>query len=164
MQTQQTVHPDLLSNLDYHLVRAETGKRFLNYVIDLFLFYILVTGVYIVINLTSASGLNALEDDSIDNPLIDRLFFIICYAVYMFIIEAVFKGKSLGKLITRTRAVNLDGSNISVSTALARGFSRAVPFCVFSAFGTPCNPWQDRWTDTMVIDEKHSHLLDPVAA
>ena len=76
----------------------------------------------------------------------------------MSIVETLLKGKSIGKFITGTRAVNFDGSRISSGTAFTRGFSRAVPFCAFSAFGTPCNPWQDRWSDTMVIDEKKSSV------
>ena len=52
--------------------------------------------------------------------------------------EAILNRKSLGKLVTQTRAVILDGSQISASTAISRGFSRAVPFCALSALGTPC--------------------------
>jgi uncharacterized RDD family membrane protein YckC len=72
----------------------------------------------------------------------------------MSIVEAIFKGRSIGKFITRTKAVNLDGSQLTTTAAFARGFSRAVPFCVFSALGNPCNPWQDRWTNTMVVDKQ----------
>ena len=93
-------------------------------------------------------------DDSPGFGLADRIVSIFLYGVYMGIVEGLFKGKSLGKLITKTRAVNYDGSKISWSKAFGRGFSKAVPFCVFSALGSPCNPWQDRWTSTMVIDEK----------
>lgn len=74
----------------------------------------------------------------------------------MSILEVVLKGKCPGKIVTGTRALNLDGSNISIGTAFGRGFTRIVPFCALSAFGNPCNPWQDRWTNTMVIDEKKS--------
>ena len=75
----------------------------------------------------------------------------------MFLVEALFKGKSLGKLITGTRAVNEDGSNLSAKTALLRGLSRAVPFNAFSALGTPSYPWHDKWTNSYVIDEKESN-------
>ena len=78
----------------------------------------------------------------------------------MFAQETLFKGKSFGKLITGTRAVNLDGSLITVRTAMLRALSRAVPFDVFSALGTTCNPWHDKWTDTMVMDEKRSTNLN----
>jgi uncharacterized RDD family membrane protein YckC len=149
-------HPtqDILSPEDYH-TRTEAGKRFLNYIIDVLAFYALFFVIGIFLALASPSFAETMaETDSDDYALLDRLFTLVLYAVYMSAVEAIFKGKSLGKLITKTRAVNLDGSRITPGTAFARGFSRAVPFCVFSAFGSPCNPWQDKWTKTMVIDEK----------
>lgn len=137
---------------------ASQGKRFANYIIDLVLFYILVFGIAIVVALVSPDLINNIADESPGLDLIDRLLSLILYGFYMSVVESVFKGKSLGKLITGTRAVNLDGSRISIGTAFGRGFSRAVPFCAFSALGTPCNPWQDRWTNTVVIDEKKSTI------
>lgn len=154
MQTEQTAGVDILET---ELVRASTGQRLANYIIDVVLFYVLALGAGVVIALVSPSTIDSMSDDSLSFNLMDRLISLIMYAVYMGIVEALFKGKSLGKLITGTKAVNMDGSKISAGTAFARGFSRAVPFCVFSAFGTPCNPWQDRWTNTMVIDEKASY-------
>ncbi len=155
MQSQETTS-DLLNNFDNHIIRAESGKRLLNYIIDLAFFYMLAIGIGIFIAIASPSSVESLTDES--NPIGDRLFGLVLYGVYMSIVEALFKGKSLGKLITRTRAVNMDGSSITVGTAIARGFSRAVPFCAFSALGSPCNPWQDKWTDTLVIDERLSEI------
>ena len=71
---------------------------------------------------------------------------LILYGLYMFIVEAMFKGKTLGKLITGTRAVNEDGSNLSAKTAFFTGLSRVVPFEAFSALGTPSYPSHDKWT------------------
>ncbi len=154
MQTEEQV-PDLLTTFDNHVVRADTGKRFANYIIDLIVFYLLAFTLAIVIGLLSPDTLNGIaEDDTVD--LGGRLLILVFYGLYMGLVEAIFKGKSLGKLITRTRAVNLDGSPISISTAFMRGLCRAVPFCAFSALGSPCNPWQDKWTDTVMMDERHS--------
>jgi uncharacterized RDD family membrane protein YckC len=136
-------------------VRAETGKRFANYIIDVIVFYILMFVLGMVLAVIDPSTLDIFADES-GFGLLGRLLSLIFYGFYMSIVEALFKGKSLGKIITGTRAVNLDGTTISAGTAFGRGFSRAVPFCAFSAFGNPCDPWQDRWTDTMVIDEKKS--------
>jgi uncharacterized RDD family membrane protein YckC len=145
---------DILTPQDLH-TRAETGKRFLNYLIDVLAFYAIFFVIGILMALASPSFAESLaETDEGSYALLDRLFTLVLYGVYMSAVEAIFKGKSLGKLLTKTRAVNLDGSRITPGTAFARGFSRAVPFCVFSAFGSPCNPWQDKWTNTMVIDEK----------
>lgn len=156
MQSEQTATADLLE-IEPQLMRASSGQRFTNYLIDLVLFYLLFFALGIVIALISPSAIDSLTEDSAGFGLFDRIISLICYALYMGLVEGIFKGKSLGKLLSGTRAVNLDGSKISFSKAFARGFSRAVPFCVFSALGTPCNPWQDKWTDTMVIDEKKSN-------
>lgn len=147
-----TENQDLLV-FEENLVRADTGKRFLNYLIDVLSFY----GVMVIVGACMALISPAVIDSMDDSPgfgLGDRIVSLFLYGLYMGIVEGLFKGKSLGKLITKTRAVNYDGSKISWGKAFGRGFSRAVPFCVFSAFGTPCDPWQDRWTSTMVIDEK----------
>jgi uncharacterized RDD family membrane protein YckC len=135
--------------------RASSGKRLANYLIDLVVFYLLAFAISLALIEIAPTAMDTyLEDDSFN--LLDRVLAIILYGLFMSLVEAVLKGKSVGKYITQTRAVNLDGSPISTSTAFARGFSRAVPFCVFSALDSECNPWQDRWTNTMVINEvKH---------
>jgi uncharacterized RDD family membrane protein YckC len=142
-----------LQDIEPTLVRASAGQRLANYVIDIIAFYVLMIVLGILIGLLAPSLLDSFETGP-GFSFIDRLVSLLLYALYMFAVEALFKGKSLGKLITKTRAVNTNGSQINASKALQRGFSRAVPFCAFSALGTPCNPWQDSWTDTMVIDEK----------
>jgi uncharacterized RDD family membrane protein YckC len=70
------------------------------------------------------------------------------YIVYYTLCEKLFKGYTLGKLITGTKAVRLDGSALRFKDALLRSLRRMVPFEVFSGFGTP---WHDSWTNTTVI-------------
>ena len=150
---------DLLDIYETSPVRAEAGKRLANYIIDFVLFYVLILLAGIALAFISPAAVDALDYDNPGFGLVDRIITFLLYALFMFAQEALFKGKSLGKLLTGTRAVNLDGSPISSNTAFLRGLSRAVPFCSFSAFGTPCNPWQDRWTNTLVMDEKKSAML-----
>jgi uncharacterized RDD family membrane protein YckC len=154
MNVQQT--PDLIE-FETELVRASAGQRFANYLIDFVLFYCLFFVVGVIVIIIAPATLEVIETESLGFDLADRLITLLFYALYMGVVEALFKGKSLGKLITKTRAVTITGERISSATAFARGFSRAVPFCAFSAFGTPCDPWQDRWTNSMVIDEKMSN-------
>ncbi|WP_315822675.1 RDD family protein [Paraflavitalea speifideaquila] len=132
--------------------RASAGKRFANYIIDMIVFYALVIGFAFLLIEVAPNTIESYPESSGFN-LLDRLIAIALYGLYMSLVETVLKGKSLGKYITQTKAVNLDGSPISAGTAFARGFSRAVPFCAFSALGNECNPWQDRWTNTMVIND-----------
>lgn len=151
MHTEQGAE-DLLKTEEFH-ERASTGQRLANYIIDLIFFYILMFALGVFLALISPTAAELFTDNSPGFALADRIISLLLYGLYMAVVETIFKGKSLGKLITKTRAVNLDGSRISTTTAFARGFSRAVPFCAFSALGTPCNPWQDRWTNTMVMIE-----------
>ena len=155
MQPEETSTNDLLA-FEPELVRASSGQRLANYIIDQVIFYILAILFGAVVAIISPSTITNMDTGPGGFDLLEQLFAILFYALYMGLVEALFKGKSLGKLITKTRAVNMDGSRISASTAFTRGLSRAVPFCAFSALGNPCNPWQDKWTDTMVIDEKKS--------
>jgi uncharacterized RDD family membrane protein YckC len=148
----ETQSTEIFEFEDYS-VRASAGKRFLNYIIDLLFFYILAFVLVLIIALINPDIVDFLDDESLGMDLLDRFISLIIYALYMGASESIFKGKSIGKFITRTHAVNLDGSTISTKTAFLRGFSRAVPFAAFSAFGEPSNPWQDRWTDTMVIND-----------
>jgi uncharacterized RDD family membrane protein YckC len=143
---------DLLADEVFY-ERASTGKRLANYIIDMIVFYLIMIVVGILVAAVWPNTFDAFVNDSSGFNLLDRLFSLLLYGLFMSVVEAVLKGRSVGKLITKTRAVNLDGSPITAGTAFSRGFSRAVPFCVFSAFGDPCNPWQDKWTATMVVND-----------
>ncbi|MFA6059395.1 MAG: RDD family protein [Taibaiella sp.] len=147
----------IFDNDEAQLVLASQGKRFLNLIIDRvayavfsWLFNSFVAVIYME-TLYELAGYN-FTLVSIINVIISLCW----YALFMGGVEALSKGKSLGKFITGTKAVNEDGSTISPKTALLRGLSRMVPLEPFSAFGNPSYPWHDRWTRTYVIDEKQS--------
>lgn len=142
---------------EVNLEMAASGKRLANYLIDLATFYVVIFSLGIIIAIINPSFFDYV-DDSPGMELLDRLITLILYGVYMGAVEAVFKGKTLGKVITGTRVVNEDGTTISTGTAFKRGMIRAIPFNAFSALGSPCYPWQDKWSDTYVIDEKKSIL------
>ena len=149
----------LLVDIEDTYVRASHGKRFGNYLIDFLAFYAFLILIGVFWAVISPDTVDELAVYS-ENPLLDRVITLVLYALIMLGQEAIFKGRSIGKFITGTRAVNLDGSTITPTTALLRALSRAVPFCSFSALGTQCNPWQDKWTDSMVIDVKRSIELE----
>lgn len=153
MESQQ----DILVNLDFQLVQASSGKRFANYIIDLIVFYALFFVAGIVIALLSPESIDDVEAVG-NNQLLDRLISLLLFGVYMGVLEAIFKGRTLGKLITGTRAVNEDGSTISFQKGFLRGLCRIVPFEPFSALGSPAYPWHDKWTNTYVIDIRESRL------
>ena len=138
------------------LVQASTGKRFANYIIDLLFFYMVLIFWVLIASLVSPATIEAMDDDNVFGSFLDRIIGLIAYAVIMSFIEATFRGKSIGKFITGTKAVNADGSDLTFGKAFERGFSRAIPLNAFSALGRPCYPWHDKWTNTYVIDEKET--------
>lgn len=152
MQYDQTPTQDLLAD-EFYYERASSGKRLANYLIDIVVFYLFIFVFAFVIAYLAPDILDPFVEESPGFNLLDRLVSLILYGLFMSLVEIIFKGKSVGKFITKTRAVNLDGTPISAATAFGRGFSRAVPFCAFSALGDVCNPWQDRWTNTIVIND-----------
>ena len=134
----------LLSDMEFNPVFASTGKRFLNYLIDGIIFYIIAVILLVAVFYTEDIA------DSASNNLMLRLVAMLMFAVFYFLSELIFKGRSIGKFITGTKAVNADGSDMRVETILLRSLSRVVPFEPFSAFGG--HPWHDKWTRTHVID------------
>jgi hypothetical protein len=151
-QPQQYYHQPPAVNL----VLAGKGLRFSNYLIDLIVFYIvLIVGGGLIIGIFFPAYAADLEEM---NPLLDRIITLLLYGMYMSIVEVMTQGRSIGKYITGTKAVNYDGTNISAGTAFARGMSRAVPFDQLSAFGDPPSPWHDQWNKTHVVVIKSSTL------
>ncbi len=146
--------PVVAAEASITLIQASSGKRFANYLIDFIFFYLIVAFWGIIIALVSPATIDDI-DDSAGFGLLERLFTLLLYGLIMGLLEGIFRGKSIGKFITGTKAVNeYDGTDISFTTAFARGLSRAVPFNAFSALGHPCYPWHDKWTRTIVVDER----------
>ena len=151
-----TMETPMSSERTMHLVRASSGQRFANYLVDLVFFYVIIILLGALIGIFAPEWIDYLDSTDPIFGLVDRIVGLILYALYMGAIEAMLDGKSIGKLLTKTRAIQINGANITTGQAFARGVYRAIPFAAFSALGNPSNPWQDRWSDTMVIDEKES--------
>lgn len=137
--------------------RAEKIYRFLNYIID-FLFSVLIIWMILGIIAFVNYFVNGADIDEmlyqIENihPLIDRAVTVLMYGLIMFLVEKYSNGRSLGKLITGTKVVKTDGSELTSEDLLKRNFSRAVPFDQLSFLGN--NGWHDKWSDTRVVNIK----------
>ena len=135
---------------------ATNGQRFLNWLIDnLFMRFVLsyVTGTavgYIIGNFfTDYANHIAYDQNTWDLILLSYVIAIFNYIIYYTICEKGFRGYTLGKLLTGTRAIRENGEELSFKDAFLRSLSRLVPFEVFS--GLDYKPWHDRWTKTTVI-------------
>ncbi|MBW7675953.1 RDD family protein [Chryseobacterium chendengshani] len=131
--------------------KASKGLRFANYFVDLFTFYILFTCAFLML-LTISPAFNSWISNI--NSITDRLLSIVCYVVYIFIIESVTGGRSLGKLITGTKVIMIDGSKPSVSNFFIRNITRGIILIdQLSFFGE--TGLHDSWSDTRVISIKN---------
>ena len=138
---------------------ATTGQRFLNFLIDNVLMnyglsYLTGTaaGFLIAAFLPDYALKISSNSDNFDLFLLGYIIAIINYLIYYTICEKAFRGYTLGKLVTGTRAIRDDGGELKLKDALLRSLSRLVPFEVFSAFGG--YPWHDSWTNTRVIKSR----------
>lgn len=137
---------------------ASQGQRFVNWLIDNLLMRFglsYLTGMAIG-GLLAVAAPEFLENIAMSEGrmsggllLLSLLIGYLNYIVYYTLCEKLFKGYTLGKVITGTRAVRQDGSELTFKDALMRSLCRCVPFEVFSGFNALT--WHDSWTDTMVI-------------
>jgi len=146
---------DFLQPFEDHLYleRVSAGIRFANYIIDVIVFYVIlfiamaIFGTATVLSKSSGDYYGTGEPSGLET-LVFFVVLLIPFAYYT-VTEAVFKGRTIGKMITGCRAVMNDGSDITWKTAFLRTLCRIVPFEAFSAFGG--NPWHDQWTSTQVV-------------
>jgi len=131
---------------------ASKGIRFANFIIDyiILLVFMFILGASLVL-FGMESSLAVL-----DVPIVGNLIGILIYFTFIFVQEAAFKGRSIGKFITGTQAVMLDGSEPTLNAIFIRSISRCVPFEAFSFFGT--TGWHDAWSKTRVVNKKEFEL------
>lgn len=143
-----------------HLPRASQAKRFGNFIIDRIMIYIFsfgaggLIGVYLVS--VDSEYLYLLEQkNNLTVTILDYLLGAILTLAYYTLCEYYLKGKTIGKYVTKTRAVRDDlNGELTLGNAFKRSASRIVPFEPFSFLGdNGQSGWHDKWTDTRVVDE-----------
>ncbi len=131
---------------------ASTGQRFLNYIIDLIAFYLLITIIFVIIGVFYASSGETLEEESGGFIAVTYLISFTVLFAYYTLLEGS-KGKTLGKLITKTKVVREDGEPMTYGKAFMRTLCRIIPFEFISAF-TGTKMWHDSWSNTMTVKDR----------
>jgi uncharacterized RDD family membrane protein YckC len=125
------------------LMNAGLGARFLNLLIDYVMVIVLgaVAGFIAVL----AAGQGALEG------LAGNFIGIIVMVGYYVFFEGLF-GWTIGKLITGTRVIRIDGGKPGFLKVLGRTAARFIPFEPFSLlFGSSNAGWHDSLPGTRVV-------------
>ncbi len=156
---------DLLTDVIDPLSQYQYGtqwQRFVNWLIDNLLMrfglsYLSGTAVGMILGAVAPDFLYSMLDSESGGPgwglyVLGYMVSILNYLVYYTLCEKLFKGYTLGKVITGTRAIRQDGGELTFKDAFLRSASRLVPFELFSGFSTLT--WHDSWTNTMVIKSR----------
>ena len=157
----QPIASDLSSQLitEIQYEPATRWQRFFNFLIDNLLMrfgltFLTGTAIGAFLGIVAPEYILRLSEgdaNTIDLYLLSYLVWVVNVILYYTICEKGFKGYTLGKLITGTRAIREDGGELTVKDALLRSLSRLVPFEAFSGFGYP---WHDTWTKTAVVKSR----------
>ena len=146
-------------DLNVQHIYATQGQRFVNWLVDnllarFALSYLAGMGVGYILNMVAPDFLYDVVygDNRAGLILLQYLIAAVTYVFYYTLCEKLFRGYTLGKLISGTRAIRQDGNELTVKDALLRSLSRIVPFEPFSGFNTLT--WHDSWTKTMVIQTR----------
>jgi len=126
-------------------VYASKWQRFANMLIDDFGYIVLAAIMGASVAFVGGENAVALMD-SIPDVIFGYSILIVYYFSFEF-----FTGRTLGKLITRTRVVDDDGNKPSWRKILGRTFTRIVPFEAFTFLGKNGRGLHDRWPKTYVI-------------
>ena len=137
------------------LVPASRMKRFLNSLIDTVFFYILLSAIGVVFVLVVPGGDAAIDRNPITAQLISILLFIAYYALF-----ESWLGKTIGKVITKTKVVDSEGEKPDFKAIVGRSFARLIPFEAFSFLRETPTGIHDRMTNTMVVDDKPRSSFD----
>ena len=147
---------DLLSDFENHLVQASSGKRFANLLIDSVFFYFFNSALEWIAPVYPSAYMDPSRDSIFSMILLNFVTSSLVYCFLFSLMELLTNGRTVGKYLTGTRAVMQPGEKLTVPAAFLRGIIKCIPFEAFSALGSPCFPWHDRWSKSYVIDIKES--------
>ena len=150
--TNKTVNGVVRRNRTDRSIRASRGDRFFNSLIDscaVIAFFFLFAGIASLIQtIYSPSSLSVLEDE---NSFLSSLLSFVSVMFYFTLFEYK-KGQTLGKLITRTKVVTINGNAPNFPAILIRTLCRFIPLEAFSFLISNKSGWHDNLSNTKVVE------------
>lgn len=128
--------------------KANKGLRFLNYLIDSFFVLICLSIILIIVELLFSIFSIYISSEN----LLFNIFIYVALVIIYFLIEFLTKGRSLGKFITGTKVVMIDGTEPTTKDYFTRNLCRLIPFDAFTFLGE--NGWHDKISKTTVVRKK----------
>ncbi|MFE3867278.1 RDD family protein [Flavobacterium sp. LS2P90] len=137
---------------------ASKGERFLNFIIDLLIIYIIavciVATINIIGNVTNSYGAsNWVKSLS----LIENLFFGLIILFFYYAFTEMYFSRTFAKYFTKTMVVRVDGSKPNTKNFMIRTVSRLNPIDPFSFLGKTERGLHDTLSATYVV-KKHKFV------
>ncbi len=136
---------------DAHL--ADSGIRFLNYILDTIGMYAFI---FFVIYLLSESFSLGFYLETSDSPLLLLLYLLM--PAYWVIFEHFFQ-KTPAKFLTKTKVVTINGYKPSFWNIVGRTLCRFIPFEQFSFLGSTPVGWHDSISKTRVVRDSYENQI-----
>ncbi|MFI2741843.1 RDD family protein [Zhouia sp. PK063] len=132
---------------------ADKGLRFANYIVDRIASILLLYGIIFVISYVSVIiNIEQIANFFVNiNPVVDWLISTLFYILYYHLFEGITKGRSLGKYITKTIAIDQEGNPVNFERAFIRSLCRLIPFDPLSFLGNTARGWHDSFSKTYVV-------------
>jgi uncharacterized RDD family membrane protein YckC len=147
---------------DEDLQDASGTKRFLNFIIDRIAGMAFAFLVFLFIGFLEQAGLISGFVDWTEkmSGLRDIILTTCLLLVYYVSMESIC-GRTIGKLVTGTKVIDLKGRHPDFLAIMGRTLSRIVPFEPFSFLGSNNRGWHDIWSGTRVIDLRKPPIPKP---
>lgn len=134
---------------------ASRGQRFLNYMIDLFIVYLLTMGIGAAINILGELTQNfKLSEWIISLTLIENVLFGIVVLFFYYLIMETYLSRTFGKYFTKTLVVKHNGIKPNMKSIIIRTLVRMIAFEAFTFLNDNGRGWHDTLSVTYVV-KKH---------
>jgi uncharacterized RDD family membrane protein YckC len=137
---------------------ASKGKRFLNFIIDLLIIYIIAVCIVATINIIG----DVTDSYGVSNwvkslSLIENLFFGLIILFFYYAFTEMYFSRTFAKYFTKTIVVRVDGSKPNTKNFMIRTVSRLNPIDPFSFLGKTERGLHDTLSATYVV-KKHEFV------
>jgi uncharacterized RDD family membrane protein YckC len=137
---------------------ASKGERFLNFIIDLLIIYIIAISIVTTINIIGDTTNSYGASNWIKSlSFIENLFFGLIILFFYYAFTEMYFSRTFAKYFTKTIVVRVDGSKPNTKNFMIRTVSRLNPIDPFSFLGKTERGLHDTLSATYVV-KKHEFL------
>ena len=136
---------------------ASKGQRLLNFIIDLFIIYVIEISIGTTIILIGDLSKSDTASNWVSSlSAVESFFFGLVILFFYYLITEMYFSRTFGKYFTKTIVVKHEGSRPNMKSIIVRTLSRLIPFEPFS-FLTAERGWHDTLSVTYVV-KKHDFI------